>query len=73
MGCQEMVQHVQERQNVRLVLALLRVANVINDHVSYFFYAVLLLQKILSKRSGGDFRQMLMLRDCENLLLGQPA
>jgi hypothetical protein len=38
--------------------------------VSDFHHAVLFLRKILSKGSGGDFRQMLMFRDCENLCLG---
>lgn len=47
--------------------------NVIHDHVSDFFHAVLALQKVLSERGSGDFRQMLMLRDCENLFLCQAA
>jgi hypothetical protein len=34
-------------------------------------HAVLLLRKVLSEGGGGDFRQMLMLRDCKNLCLGQ--
>ena len=66
-----MVEHMQERQNVRLVLALLGLADVIHDHVSDFLHAVLSLQKILSEGGSGDFRQMLVLRYCENLLLGQ--
>ena len=62
---------MQEGQNVCLVLALLSLTNVIHNHVSDFLHAVLSLQKILSKGGSGDFRQMLMLRDCENLFLGQ--
>jgi hypothetical protein len=60
MGFQKMVEHMQEGKNVRLVLALLGLADVIHDHVSDFLHAVLLLQKVLSKRGSGDFRQMLM-------------
>jgi len=66
MGFQKMVEHMQERQNVRLVLALLSLADVIHDHVSDFLHAVLFLRKVLSERGSGDFRQMLMLRDYEN-------
>jgi hypothetical protein len=73
MGFQKMVEHMQERQNVRLVPALLSLADVIHDHVSDFLHAVLFFQKVLSERGSGDFRQMLMLRDCENLFLGQAA
>jgi hypothetical protein len=62
---------VQEFHNMNLVLTLLSLANVIHDHVSDFLYAMLLLRKVLSEGGGGDFRQMLMLRDCENLCLGQ--
>ena len=64
---------MQECQNVRLVLALLSLADVIYDHVSDFLCSVLLLHKVLSSCGSGDFRQMLMLRDCENLLLCQAA
>jgi hypothetical protein len=71
MGFQKMVEHLQECQNVRLVLALLSLADVIHDHVSDFLHAVLLIQKVLSEGGSGDFRQMLVLRYCENLLLGQ--
>jgi hypothetical protein len=46
---------MQECQNVRLVLALLRLADVIHDHVSDFFHAVLALQKVLSERGSGDW------------------
>ncbi len=66
-----MVEHVQERQNVRLVPTLLSLADVIHYHVSDFLHAVLFLRKVLSERGSCDFRQMLMLRDCENLLLGE--
>ena len=71
MGFQKMVEHMQERQNVRLVPAPLSLADVIHKHVSDFLHAVRFLRKVLSECCSGDFRQMLMLRDCENLLLGQ--
>jgi hypothetical protein len=45
MGFQKMVEHMQERQNVRLVLALLSLADVIHDQVSDFLHAVLLVQR----------------------------
>jgi hypothetical protein len=50
---------MQERQNVRLVLAVLSLTDIINDHVSDFLHAVLLLQKVLSKGGSGDFGQLL--------------
>jgi hypothetical protein len=55
------------------VLALLSPPDVFHDHVSDFLHAVLLLRKILSEGGSGDIGQMLMLRDCENLCLGQAA
>jgi len=51
---------------------LLSPADVIHDHVSDFLHAMLSLQKVLAE-GRRDFRQMLMLRDCENLFLGQAA
>jgi len=71
MGFQKMVKHMQEGQSMSLILALLGPADVIHDHVSDFFHAMLSLQKILSEGGSGDFWQMLMLGDRENLLLGQ--
>ncbi len=62
---------MRQCQNVGLVLALLSLADVIHDHVSDFLHAVRLVRKVLSEGGGGDFRQMLMLRDCEDLFLGQ--
>jgi hypothetical protein len=56
---------------MRLVPALLSLADIVHDHVPDFLDAVLLLRKVLSEGRSSDFRQMLMLRDCENLFLGQ--
>ncbi len=66
-----MVKHMQEGQSVRLVVALLSPADVIHNHVSDFLHSMFSLQKILSEGGSGDFWQMLMLRDRENLFLGQ--
>jgi hypothetical protein len=55
---------------VGLVLALLSLADVIHDHVSDFLHAVRSVRKVLSEGGGGNFRQMLMLRDREDLFLG---
>lgn len=41
MGFQKMVEHMQERQNVRLVSAPLSPADVIHNHVSDLLHAVL--------------------------------
>jgi hypothetical protein len=64
---------MQECQNVWLILALLCLADIVHNHVSDFLHAVRLLRKVLSEGGSSDFRQMLMLRDCENLFLGQPG
>jgi hypothetical protein len=41
--------------------------------VADFLHAALSFQKVLSKRGSGYCWQVLLLRHCENLLLGQPA
>jgi hypothetical protein len=64
---------MQKFQNVSLVVALLSLPDIIHDHVSDLPRAVLLLRKVLSEGGRGDFGQMLMLCDCENLCLGQAA
>jgi hypothetical protein len=73
MGFQKMMEHVQQGQRVRLIPALLSPVDVIHDHVADFLHAVLSFQKVLSKRGSGYFWQVLVLGDCENLFLGQPA
>jgi hypothetical protein len=45
---------MQECQNVRVVLALLRLADVMHDHVSDFLHAVLFLRKVFSERGGRE-------------------
>ena len=71
MGFQKMVKHMQEGQSVRFIQTLLSPPDVIHDHVPDFFHAMLSLQEILSESSSGDFWQMFMLRDRENLFFGQ--
>ena len=56
-----------------LVLALLRLANIIHNHLADFLHAVLFLRKVLSEGGRADFGQMLLLCDCEYLRLGQAA
>jgi hypothetical protein len=64
-----MMQYVQQRQNVPAVLALLRCADVIYDHVSNFLWTMFLISKVLSESGSGDLRQMLMLGYREHLFL----
>jgi hypothetical protein len=64
---------MQEGQNVSLILSLLSLPDIVHDHIADFVHAVLLFRKVLSKGGSGYFWQMLMLRDCENLFLGQAA
>jgi hypothetical protein len=73
MRFQKVMQHVQECQNVRLVAAPLRRPDVVHDHVADSFGAVLVLQEILGERGSSDFRQVLVLGDGEDLVLGQAA
>ena len=68
-----MMQHVQQRQNVRLIPTLLRCVNIVHNHVSDFFSAVLVVQEVLGKSRRSDLRQVFVLGDCEHLLLAQAA
>ena len=72
MRLQEMVQNVQQRQHLLLViLDELGLANVIDDYIPNFFTPMLLRQQILSKCRGNDFGKMLVLSDREHLLFSQ--
>jgi hypothetical protein len=73
MRSEKMVEHVQQGHNMRLVLARLRIADVIDNHRANFLGAVLLLSKILGKGGRGDFGHMLVLGDGQHLGLGQAA
>jgi hypothetical protein len=70
---QEMMQDVQQLQHAPLIGALLRGADVLNDHIAYFFLATLLMHEALRQGGSRHRRQMLMLGDGEDLLLGQAA
>jgi hypothetical protein len=66
---EEMMQNMEKGQYVPLVAGPLSFSNVVNDHISYLFAAMLVRQKVLSEGCCDDFRQMLMLSDSEHLLL----
>jgi hypothetical protein len=73
MRSQKMVKHVEKGQNMLLVVTRLARADVINDHVTDFFCAVLLVRQILSKRGSSDLGHMLVLGDGEHLLFREAA
>src|SRR6516164_7742917 len=50
-----------------------RAPNVVNNHVANAFAAVLLRQQVLRQSSCGNFGKVLVLDNCEHLLLGQAA
>jgi hypothetical protein len=68
-----MMQDVQQLQHAPLIAALLRGADVLNDHIAYFFFAALLMHEALRQGGSRHRRQMLMLGDGEDLLFGQAA
>ena len=70
-GFQEVVKHMQQRQDVRLVTIALSLPNIINNNVSDFFAAMVLRQKVLSKCGRGDFGKVLVLRNGEHFFFGQ--
>jgi hypothetical protein len=68
MGLKEMMKDVQQNQNMSLILAIeLRLANIIDNHVTNFFAAVFERQEVLSECRCGDFRQVFVLRDSKHL------
>lgn len=73
MRSQKMVKHVEKGQNMLLDVTRLARADVINDHVTDFFCAVLLVRQILSKRGSSDLGHMLVLGDGEHLLFSEAA
>ncbi len=56
-----------------LVSTALRHSNIFDNHIPNDLTAVIARQQILSERRCGDLGQMLVLGDCEYLLLGQTA
>ena len=71
MGLQEMVKDMQQGQNMLLVATALGLPNIIDNHVSDFFAAVLLRQKVLSECCCSDFGEVFVLCKGEHLLFGQ--
>ena len=71
MGFQEMVKDMQQHQDMLLVAASLGLPNIIDNHVPHFFAAMLLGQKVLSKRCCSDFGKLFVLCNGEHLLFGQ--
>jgi hypothetical protein len=58
-----MVKHMEEDQDMSFVSTLLSSANILDDHVSDSFQAMLFMHKVGGKRSSSDLREMLMFRD----------
>lgn len=65
------MEHMQQGQHVLLVAALLRLPDIIDNHVADFFGSMLLAQKTIDESCGRNFWQMLVLGDGKNLLFGQ--
>lgn len=63
---------VQQSQNMSFIPAIeLRLANIIDNHVTYFFAAMFEGQEVLSECRCSDFRQVFMLCDSKHLLFSQ--
>ena len=56
-----------------LVAAELDLPNIVDNHVSDFFAAMLLGQEVVSKCCCSDFGQVFVLGDGEHLIFGQAA
>ena len=70
---EEMVQDLQQRQHMLLVAAVLRLPDIIDNHVPDFFGSVLLAQKIVSQSRCRDFGQVFVFGDGKDLFFGQAA
>jgi hypothetical protein len=73
MALKEMMEDMQQGQNMLLVAVSLCFPKIIDNHVSNFFAAVLLGQKVLSECCCSDFGEVLMLCNGEHLFFAQPA
>jgi len=71
MGSQKMVEHVEECENMGLVLTLLAGAYVGDDHVANDFTAAIAVHEIDGKAGSSDLGHVLMLRDGKNLCFSQ--
>ena len=70
-GPEKMVKHVEQKQNVLLVSAVLRHADIVNNHIADSFEAVLLMHQVGGECCCGYLREMLMFGDGQDFLLGQ--
>jgi hypothetical protein len=68
-----MVKHMEEDHDVIFVSTLLSSANILDNHVSDYFQAMLFMHKVGGKCGSSDLREMLMFRDGEHFLFGQAA
>jgi len=73
MVLKEMMEDMQKGQNMLLIAVSLGFPKIIDNHVSNFFAAVLLGQKVLSERCCSDFGEVLMLCNSEHLFFAQTA
>jgi hypothetical protein len=71
MRSQEMVEHVEQGENMLLIITRLASADVTDNHVTDFCSAMRLVHEILSKCGSSDFWQMLVLRNGKHLTFGQ--
>ena len=71
MGLEEMVKDVQQGQDMLLVAASLGLPNIIDNHVSNFFAAVLMRQEVLNECCCSDCGKVFVLGNGEHLLFGQ--
>lgn len=70
---QEMVEHVEEFEDMRLVSTSLGCPNVVNDHVADRIQPFLGIRQIAGEASGNDLGHMLVLGNCQDFLLTQAA
>ena len=71
MGAQKVVEDVQQFARVSLSPPCLRLPNILNNHVAYGVIATGHVRKVVGKAAGYRFRDVLVLRYCEDFLLGQ--
>src|SRR5262245_33241820 len=64
---QEMPQRHDELARVASIVASKRGTDIIAQHVAYHLGTVIAGEQVLPKRCGRNLRDVLMLRDCQNL------
>jgi len=73
MRSQKVVEHVEKVPDMLSIVARLAGADVIDNHVTDLFRAMLLVRQILSKRGRGHFGHMFVLGDGKHLFFGEAA